>query len=175
MDQASFSLDFLPPAESTCPHCGKSEHSVSHGYLYKQVSIEHRKVVGKRILCSRRNGKGGCGRTRQWYLADIVPRRRYPLSTFVAFIYSLLGGDTVEQAYLKAIGSIVEPRHAWRWLHSFLKQLPRWRIDLSPIAETFKAKQRSPLLKILLPTLKALSTGLGHLNQFQMQFQRTFC
>ena len=175
MDQASFSLDSLPPTDSACPHCGKSEHSVSHGYFYKQVSIEHREVAGKRILCSRRHGRGGCGRTHQWYLADIVPGRRYRLSAFVAFVYALLGGNTVEQAYLQAIDSIVEPRHAWRWLRSFLKQLPQWRSDLSPMTEAFKAKQRSSLLNILLPTLKVLSVGLGHLDRFQMQCQRAFC
>ena len=41
MDQASFSLDSLPPTDSACPHCGKSKHSASHGYLYEQVSIEY--------------------------------------------------------------------------------------------------------------------------------------
>ena len=60
MDQASFSLDSLPPSDSACPHCGKSEHSVSHGYLYKHISIDRREIVGKRILCSQRNGRQGC-------------------------------------------------------------------------------------------------------------------
>lgn len=175
MDQASFSLNSLPPSDSACPHCGKSEHSVSHGYLYKQVSIDRREVVGKRILCSRRDGRSGCGRTRQWYLADVVPGRQYRLSVFIAFIRALLDGNAVEPAYLKAIGSSAQPRHAWRWLQSFLKQLPRWRTGLSLAAETLTIQSRSSILNILLPTLKALSDKLWPLSHVQTQSQQRFC
>lgn len=175
MDQASFSLDSLPSTDSACPHCGKSGHSISHGYLYKHVSIERREVVGKRILCSRHNGRNGCGRTRQWYLADVVPRRQYRLSVFIAFVHALLGGDAVEPAYLKATGSSAQPRHAWRWLQSFLKQLPRWRIGLSLAKETLTVTLRSSLLNILLPTLQSLSTSLGCLSRFQSHFQCALC
>ena len=175
MDQASFSLDSLPPSDSACPHCGKSGQSISHGYLYQQVSMDHREVVGKRILCSRRDGRKGCGRTRQWYLADVVPRRQHRLSVFIAFIHALLGGDAVESAYLKATGSSAQPRHAWRWLQRFLQQLPRWRIGLSPTAETLTTTLRSSRLKILLPTLQSLSMSLGCLSRFQSHFQFAFC
>lgn len=175
MDQASFSLDSLPPSDSACPHCGQSEHSVSHGYLYKHVSINRREVVGKRILCSRRDGRNGCGRTRQWYLADVVPGRQYRLSVFIAFVHALLSGDAVEPAYLKAIGSNAQPRHAWRWLQCFLKQLPWWRTHLSPANEAVAVTQRSSTLRILLPTLKALSDKLWPLSHVQTQCQQRFC
>ena len=175
MDHASFSLDSLPPSDSVCPHCGKTGHSVSHGYLYKHVSIERREVVGKRILCSQRDGRNGCGRTRQWYLADIVPRRQYRLSVFIAFIHALLGGDAIEPAYLKATSSSAQPRHAWRWLQAFLKHVPRWRIGLSLAKETLTITTDSSMLKILLPTLHTLSMSLGGLSRFQSHFQCAFC
>ena len=175
MDQASFSLDSLPSSDSTCPYCGKTHQSVSHGYIYKQISIDHREVVGKRILCSRRHGRNGCGRTRQWYLADIVPQRQYRLSVFVAFICALLGGDAVEPAYLNAIGSNAQPRHAWRWLQSFQKQLPYWRSHSSPDSEVSAFTQRTAKLSILLPTLKALSNKLGKLTDWQIKFQQKLC
>lgn len=175
MDQASFSLDSLPTSDSACPHCGKSEHSVSHGYLYKQVSIDRREVVGKRILCSRRDGRHGCGRTRQWYLADVVPGRQYRLSVFIAFVSALLGGDAVESAYLKATRSSAQPRHAWRWLQSFIRRLPHWRTGLSLATETLAARSRSSTVHILLPTLHSLSRGLGGLRRFQSHFQCAFC
>ena len=101
MDQASFSLDSLSPSDNTCPHCGKSEHSVSHGYVYKQTASNHREVVGKRILCSRHDDRNGCGRTRQWCLVDVVPRRHYQLFVFILFIRNLLSGDAVGSAGLQ--------------------------------------------------------------------------
>lgn len=176
MDHASLSLNSLPPSDSVCPHCGKSEHSVSHGYLYKHVSSGRREVAGKRILCSSRYGRSGCGRTRQWYLADVVPQRHYRLSVFIAFVYALLDGDAVESAYTKAIGfSPSEPRHAWRWLQGFLKQLPGWRTRLSLSDETLQVNQRSSLLKKVLPTLSALSDKLGDVANIQLQWQQCFC
>ena len=175
MDQASFSLDSLPPSDSACPYCGKIHQSVSHGYVYKQIAIGQREVVGKRILCSRRDGRSGCGRTRQWYLADVVPGRQYRLPVFIAFVHALLGGDAIEPAYLNSTGSSAQPRHAWRWLQSFIKQLPRWRLGLSPMLESLTTKPRSSTLNILLPTLQSLSRGLGGLSRFQNHFQFAFC
>ena len=175
MDQASFSLDSLPHSDSACPYCGKIHQSVSHGYVYKQIAINQREVVGKRILCSRRHGRNGCGRTRQWYLANIVPGRHYRLSAFIAFVYALLGGDAVESAYIKATGSSAQPRHAWRWLKSFFKQLPSWRAYLSPTHEVVEAIQQVSTLRILLPTLKALSNKLGQLSHLQTKLQQPFC
>ena len=176
MDHASFSLDSQPLSDSTCPHCGKTNQSVSHGYVYKWTSDHHREVVGKRILCSRRYGRSGCGRTRQWYLADVVPQCQYRLSVFIAFIHALLAGDAVETAYTKTIvPSPNEPRQAWRWLQRFMKQLPRWRSCLSLTDETFEVKQRSSPLKKLLPTLKALSNKFDGLDNIQYQWQQCFC
>lgn len=173
MDQASFSLDSLP--DNTCPHCEKSGQLVSHGYVYKQVANGQQEIVGKRILCSPHHDKSGCGRTHQWYLADVVPGRQYRLSVFIAFISALLDGDTVDQAYLAARAyPAQESRHAWRWLQSFLKQLSRWRSHLSSITETLKVTQRSCALKVVLPTLQALQK-LGNLNSFQSRFQHSFC
>ena len=173
MDQASFSLDSL--SDNTCPHCGKSGQLVSHGYAYKRVSNGQREIAGKRILCSPHHGKRGCGRTHQWYLADVVPGQQYRLTVFIGFINALLGGNTVDQAYLAARAyPAQESRHAWRWLQRFLKQLSRWRARLSLITETLNFTQRSSTLSLVLPTLQALKKQ-GDLNHFQVRFQHRFC
>ena len=106
----------------------------------------------------------------------VVPGCQYRLQVFIAFIHALLGGDTVEQAYLKAIGfPPKDPRHAWRWLQRFLKQLSRWRTGLFLKTETIKVTQRSSTLQIVLPTLQALIDRLGDLNRFQTQYQQALC
>ena len=176
MDQASFSLDSLSPSDSTCPHCGSSGESVSHGYVYKQRSDHCQEIVGKRILCSRRYGRSGCGRTRQWYLKDVLPGRRYRLSVLIVFINALLGGSSVEHAYLTALGFPPHgPRQGWRWLQRLMKQLSRWRITLSLKRENVEVTQRSANLKKLLPTLQALLDKLGNFNHIQTHYQHAFC
>lgn len=176
LEQFTFSLNSLS-SDNACTHCGKNDQWVSHGYIFKASPGHHDPIAGKRILCSNRYGRSGCGRTRQLYLDDVIPHRQYRLSVVTAFIQALLGGIQVEQAYRDAIGSILkDARHAWRWINDFFKTLPTWRtLDaLSFRAEQAQrtiAKKRSHRLATLLPTLSLLS---GQLSQYQRQFQRAF-
>lgn len=150
---------------------------MSHGYVYQPSSIDCREVVGKRILCSNRHGRTGCGRTRQLYLAEVIPRRQYRLSIVIAFIQALLAGTGVEKAYLNAINSPSgNPRHAWRWLKDFYQQLAQWRTLVSQVVETFIPTQRSKRLKVLLPTLERLFNGsiLSTIHSIQCHCQLAF-
>jgi len=176
LDHFSFSLDSLS-SDNACTHCGKNDQWVSHGYVYKKQSDTNRQVTGKRILCCNRYGRSGCGRTRQLYLAEVIPGRQYRLSVVVAFIQALLTGVQPEQAYRDAIGSITgDSRHAWRWLNDFFQSLSGWRTIASlsfgaKQEEAIMSRQRSRCLNIILPTLKKLAT---YLSTFQLQFQRAF-
>lgn len=172
MDQFTFSLDSPLSPDNACPHCGKNDQWVSHGYVYKGACSDAAKVVGKRIICANRYGKRGCGHTRQLYLADVIPKHHYRLSAVLAFIKAMLGGMLVEQAYLKAINAYAkEARHAWRWVKDFFKQLPVWRTILSKPAEVFVPSGRSEALKRLLPTLERLLM-LDDIATYQTHYQR---
>ena len=112
LDQFSFSLD-NPKHDNHCQHCARNDQWVSHGYLYKSSGEK----IGKRILCAKRYGKLGCGHTRQLYLQQFIPQRRYCLNKLVSFILSLIRGATVEHAYFDAVGHHHGSyRQAWRWL-----------------------------------------------------------
>tara|TARA_R110001592_G_C13144876_1_gene747645 strand:- start:227 stop:1258 length:1032 start_codon:yes stop_codon:yes gene_type:complete len=118
LDLFTHSLDSLT-FDFSCQHCSRNDQWVSHGYVCKQSGEK----VGKRILCARRYGKQGCGRTRQLYLQDIIPQRRYTLSKLLAFIAALIKGLTVEQAYYHAAGhDHGSHRQAWRWLNALWAQ-----------------------------------------------------
>jgi len=60
----TLSLDFHQD-ELTCQHCAKNDQFVSHGFVYKQRSIEIKEPVAKRIFCSNRHQRSGCGRSFQ--------------------------------------------------------------------------------------------------------------
>lgn len=164
-----------------CAHCGKSDQWVSHGYIYKALPHRKKEAVGKRLLCSSRHNKTGCGHTRQLYLANIIPHRRYTLAIVLTFIKALLNGDSIEHAYLQATGSSKEPRHAWRWIKGFFKVLSKWR-SLCPLPDTAQLDtqrekpQRSHALNVLLPTLKQLfnSSRWHPIHTIQVQLQQPF-
>ena len=148
--------------------------SISHGYVRKKGTQGQAQLTGKRILCSNRYGRSGCGRTRQLYLADIIPRRQYRLSVVVAFVLALLSGGSVEHAYQQATGAITQDtRHAWRWLNVFYRSLAHWRIvaSLTAECETTMPQRHSQKLTMVLSTLNAIS---GCLRNFQLQFQCAF-
>jgi hypothetical protein len=64
-----------------CPHCKTVGSLIRHGFLYGfDDSNTHRKTLrARRILCSNRHARHGCGRTFSVWLADKI--RRLGLTT----------------------------------------------------------------------------------------------
>ena len=64
-----------------CPHCQMVGALIRHGFLYGfDDSHPHRKVLrARRIFCSNRQARPGCGRTFSVWLADKI--RRLSLTT----------------------------------------------------------------------------------------------
>lgn len=156
-----------------CPVCCQSDQWISHGYLYKKSG----QTVGKRILCSRRYGKSGCGHTQSLYVDDVIPQRRYTLSVLLAFVNTLVEGNTVEHAYYQAIGHThSSPRQAWRWLNSLWANMSRFR--LWPVCSSFTEsimQSRSRRLTLLLNTLHPYLTRLPQPQRIQHDMQCRFC
>lgn len=163
-----------------CEHCHARGQFVSHGFVYKQRSQQVKEPVGKRILCSPRSGRTGCGRTVQLYLATEIPAHHYGTAQVVSFITALLASVSVVTAYCNTIGKETS-RHAWRWCKTLMQQLIVYRRYLhrenhtdSPIIVQPKSRSR----RILLPTLQALfsrlHSGLNPVAFFQHAYQVRF-
>ena len=103
IEQFTRSLNSLA-SDNACQHCHQNDQWHSHGYVYKQQAIDQRSAIGKRMICSNRYGKGGCGHTRQLYLSDMIPHKHHRLCVVVAFIVALLQGHSVTDAYRQALG-----------------------------------------------------------------------
>lgn len=156
IDQFTLALDYHQHT-LTCDSCLSHGQFVSHGFVYKQRSQILCEPVGKRILCSNRYGRTGCGRTFQLYLATELPSHHYGTTQLFAFVTALLANFSITAAYCKAIGKYA-PRHAWRWFKKLTQQLMTYRSHLHRDAQThsslFAGQSRSR--HILLPTLHAL-------------------
>jgi hypothetical protein len=72
--------DWLALAErlkqTACPHCKVVGMLIRHGYLrgYDDSSPQRKTVRARRILCSNRNARRGCGRTFSVWIADKIRR-----------------------------------------------------------------------------------------------------
>ena len=67
--------------QTPCPHCQVVGALIHHGSLrgYDDSSPQRRTIRARRIFCSNRNARHGCGRTFSVWLADKI--RRFSLTT----------------------------------------------------------------------------------------------
>lgn len=162
IDSFTLSLDYHKN-KLQCLHCNKSDQFVSHGFIYKQRSISLAEKVGKRVFCSNRYGRSGCGRTFQLYISCEFISFQYGATQLSIFIASLLVNLTVHASYQKATGQS-ESRNAWRWLNKLMVKLTDYRRFLKARTQTvstlFISKARR--LQILFPTLKRLFSKMDN-------------
>lgn len=67
--------------QTACPHCKRVGMLIRHGFLYgfDDSSPPRRTLRARRVFCSNREARPGCGRTFSVWLADKI--RRLSLST----------------------------------------------------------------------------------------------
>lgn len=142
-----------------CTHCMKNGQFVSHGIIYKQRSSSLSEKVGKRLFCSNRYGRSGCGRTFQLYIASEIPTCRYGATHLFVFITALMTNVKIDESYHQATGQ-TEPRNAWRWLERLMFKLSHYRTFLKyrkhDHSKIFTSS--SHYLQHLLPTLSRMFT-----------------
>ena len=175
INQFSLSLDYHQD-KLECVHCLKSDQFVSHGNIYKQRTSASAEKVGKRLFCSNRSSRNGCGRTYQLYIENEVPSCRYGASQLFVFIVALLANIHICEAYYQATGQL-ETRNAWRWLNKFNGKLSDYRSFLKVRADTHSSRwtSRCSSLRHLLPTFCRLFTlGNNGCVHYQMSQQQPF-
>jgi len=172
-----FTLELDRHPERQCRHCAQCHQLVSHGFVYQKQHGGDPQPIGKRILCSNRCGKTGCGRTERLYLTERIPRLRHGASRVFVFICALIAGATIAQAYQQATGCD-QPRHAFRWLRQLERALPQHRRYLSRPAPTSGPDpgQRPQRLQLLLPTWHCLFShpNTATCTHFQHHHQTAF-
>ena len=109
-----------------CTHCSQTRQLISHGFIRKKRVGGKSEAVGKRVFCSNRNRRTGCGRTMQLYLDATIRYLHYAGCVVVAFVAFLMTGLSIASAYQRATGSTTS-RHAYRWLTALLAQLSTYR------------------------------------------------
>ncbi|MBL1274945.1 MAG: hypothetical protein COB30_002545 [Ectothiorhodospiraceae bacterium] len=172
LDQFTHQLDRYNGSLS-CQHCSKQNQFVPHGFVYKNQHIKYadkKEPVGKRLLCSNRYGRSGCGRTLRLYLADYIPSLTRSSTQVTLFFLWLLSGSPIQAAYQKSAHA-TDPRNAYRWLTKCQAKLTTFRTFLSTRSFEFtdSFSKRTNRLQHLLPTVKRLHEKFG--DSFAIRFQ----
>jgi hypothetical protein len=164
--------------QESCRHCGQTHQLVSHGFVYKKRTGGEPEAVGKRVFCSNRRRRTGCGRTMQLYLDATVRYLHYAGSCVVAFALALMTSVSVRQAYCQATGAF-DDRHAYRWLNRLVAHIGGYRmlthrpLLLEPVLAAPKQPARRQLLA---STFQGLLRRFGAplCAQYQRHTQRSF-
>ncbi len=83
----------------SCKHCGRSGTLIGHGFMWGYADDSSAcEVRGRRLFCSSRGRKGGCGRTVSVLLAEMLVGFMLRASTLWEFFCNLAEGLSVERA-----------------------------------------------------------------------------
>lgn len=159
-----------------CKHCSKSDQFLSHGFVYKKQVNGETLAVGKRIFCSNRYGRSGCGKTIRLYLDTIISDLQYSTTHLFIFISLLLTGVSIQKSYQVATKT-VDPRNAYRWINRLWDKLIVFRgFIIGRTGDFFSSKFRTKRFQILLPTLLKIFKDLGDnpCSKFQGTYQVSF-
>jgi hypothetical protein len=83
--------------QTSCPHCEVVGALNRHGFLYGFDETSPRRVTvrARRVFCSNRNARPGCGRTFSVWLADKIRRLSLTTSTLWRFLQATVVGTTL--------------------------------------------------------------------------------
>ncbi len=162
-----------------CKHCQQTQNLVSHGYIRKKQVGAEPQAVGKRVYCSNRRHRTGCGRTMQLYLDSTIRYLHHTGCSVVALVQLLMAGMTIQHAYHQATGTVT-PRNAYRWLYRLHMRASVYRsLPHRPLLQNvgpFITAHRPARLVLLMSTFQTLLQCFGQplCTLYQSQLQRSF-
>lgn len=133
-----------------CPHCNKSGTLIGHGYLRGYAERGSELVVrGRRVFCSNRHRRAGCGRTFSVKLSTVLSGFVVRTLTLFCFATAVLGGLTRRAAWLNAAAgalSLSTGYRLWRRLSAAQSAL---RARLCREAPAPTSMVREPLAQLV--------------------------
>lgn len=117
--------------QTPCPHCKVVGTLIRHGFLYgfDDTSPRRRTLRARRIFCSNRNARHGCGRTFSVWLADKI--RRLGLTTGALWRFLQRAGAGSVRAAIRAVASHLSDRSWMRIWKRFNQGQSKIRTALS--------------------------------------------
>jgi hypothetical protein len=160
---------------TACPHCKEVGHLIRHGAL--QGFDESGRIVlrARRVFCSRRNRRRGCGRTFSVWLADRIKRLKVTTRRLWTFLQQAVAG-TIEVA-IRALDSRLSDRTWQRIWARFNVAQTNVRTALAnrcPLPDGPLKPSRRPAALVLAHLQAAFSPAECPIAAFQLAIQTFF-
>lgn len=158
-----------------CPHCARCGTLIGHGFLrgYSERGQE-REVRGRRLFCSNRQRRPGCGRTFSVKLATVIAGFIVRTLTLFRFASAVLGGLTRRAAWLGAAGGALSLSSGYRLWSRLTAAQSALRARLSREVPAPACTAREPLAQLLahLAVVVGSAGSDDHFTAFQLHAQR---
>lgn len=112
-----------------CPHCQVVGTLICHGRLLGYDESRHQTIRARRLFCSNRNARPGCGRTVSVWCADKIRRLSLNTGTLCRFLRGA-ASDGISAA-IRALKGHLSDRTLQRLWHRFDRGQSKLRTALS--------------------------------------------
>jgi hypothetical protein len=151
--------------QTPCPHCRVVGTLIRHGFLrgYDESNPQRKTVRARRIFCSNRNARPGCGRTFSVWLADKIRRLSLTTRALWSFLKSAVAGSIA--AAIRVVADCRRSDRTWQRIWT------RFNLGQSKIRTALSAQRPPPKLSAE-PSCRPATQVLAHL---QAAFPDTDC
>lgn len=159
--QAQFEAFYARLKLSLCPHCKHSGFLILHGYLYGYCEQDNSLIQrGRRVYCSNRNNKNGCGRTFSVLPACVLPNLIISAQSLWRFLQKAKSGRTLACAF-RSTKCTMAQSSIYRLFKKFSLNQMRIRTFLSRIKDPPAAEHvQNPFIQTILHLKSTFDTAV---------------
>jgi hypothetical protein len=143
-----------------CPHCKSVGTLIRHGFLYgfDESSPRQKTVRARRIFCSNRHARPGCGRTFSVWIADKIRRLSLTTGALWQFLLCVVGSGML--AAIRALNCHLSDRTLQRIWQRFHRAQSKIRTALCGCCPPPRRPPREPTK----PSHQPAAEVLAHLQ-----------
>ena len=156
-----------------CPHCRRTGMLVGHGLLMGYAErTSDREVRGRRLLCSGRFRRSGCGGTFSVLLATVIAGFTVRTPTLSRFLESVVGGLCRKVAWEQGSALGLSLRSGYRLWARLGAAQPHLRTSLYAVGPPPASTDARPIAQLLAHLRHALDAPECLFAGFQLAFGR---
>jgi hypothetical protein len=159
-----------------CPHCKVVGALIWHGFLrgFDESSPRQKTVRARRIFCSNRNARPGCGRTFSVWIASKIRRLGLTAGALWRFLQGVVANGIV--ATIRALDSLLSDRtmqRIWKRFNLAQSNIRTALLGRCPPPESLPRPPTNPLHQAAAHVIAHLQAAFPDVNCPIAEFQRT--
>lgn len=172
-DTGSLDQVLLDAKHLACPRCHRIGMLIGHGLLLGYAPQDSERVVrGRRLLCSKRHRRSGCGRTWSVRVCSVISGFSVRTSALSGLLAAVVAGAGIARAWWQQASGL-SARSGYRLWRRLLAGQVHLRTTLCLSSAPPPCDDARPVAQMLGHLRQAVGTASCVLGGFQLTFQRS--